>query len=44
MYAEEGKPPPEKMNVSVYYNRGVFIGALHSRAIVNAIEAVGAET
>ena len=41
MYAEEGKPPPEKMNVSVYYNRGVFIGALHSRAIVNAIEAVG---
>ena len=43
MYAEEGKPPPEKMNVSVYYNRGVFIGALHARAIANAIEAVGAD-
>ena len=44
MYAEEGKPLPEKkMAVSVYYNRGVFIGALHARAIVNAIEAVGAD-
>lgn len=43
MYAAEGKPPPEKMAVSVYYNRGVFIGALHARAIANAIEAVGAD-
>ena len=44
MYAEEGKPLPEdKMAVSVYYNRGVFIGALHARAILNAIEAVGAD-
>lgn len=44
MYAEEGKPLPEKkMAVSVYYNRGVFIGALHARAIANAIEAVGAD-
>ena len=31
------------MAVSVYYNRGVFIGALHARAILNAIEAVGAD-
>ena len=43
MYAEEGKPPPEKMNVSVYYNRGVFVAALHAQAIANAIEAVGAD-
>lgn len=44
MYAEEDKPLPEKkMAVSVYYNRGVFIGALHARAIANAIEAVGAD-
>ena len=44
MYAEEGKDlPEEKMAVSVYYNRGVFIGALHARAIANAIEAVGAD-
>lgn len=44
MYAEEGKEPPEdKMAVSVYYNRGVAGGALHARAIANAIEMVGAD-
>ena len=44
MYVEEGKEPPtEKMAVSVFYNRGVLIGALHARAIANAIEAVGAD-
>ena len=31
------------MNVSVYYNRGVFVAALHAQAIANAIEAVGAD-
>ena len=43
MYAEEGKPAPEQMKLSVYYNRGVFIGALHAKAIELAIKAKGAE-
>ena len=43
MYKEEGKPEPEQMKTSVYYNRGVFIGALHAKAIANAIEAKGGD-
>jgi len=41
MYKAEGKPAPEEMKQSVYYNRGVFMGALHSKAISIAIEAKG---
>lgn len=41
MYADEGKPAPEQMKISVYYNRGVFIGALHARAIQLAIQKHG---
>ncbi|NKC11736.1 MAG: ABC transporter substrate-binding protein [Gammaproteobacteria bacterium] len=41
MYKAEGKPEPEQMKVSVYYNRGVFMGAVHAKAIANAIEAKG---
>ena len=42
MYKAEGKPEPEELKQSVYYNRGVFTGALHSKAIANAIAAKGA--
>ena len=41
MYKADGKPEPEQMKQSVYYNRGVFTGALHSRAIAHAIAAKG---
>ncbi len=41
MYKDEGKPPQEKMKISVYYNRGVFIASLHARAIQLAIEKHG---
>ena len=43
MYKEEGKPAPEQMKLSVYYNRGVFVGALHARAIELAIKEKGAD-
>jgi len=39
MYKAEGKPKPEQMKQSVYYNRGIFNGALHAKAIANAIAA-----
>ena len=42
MYKEDGKPEPEELKQSVYYNRGVFTGALHAKAIANAIAAKGA--
>jgi branched-chain amino acid transport system substrate-binding protein len=38
MYADEGKPKPPSMEISVYYNRGVLIAALHARAIQLALE------
>jgi branched-chain amino acid transport system substrate-binding protein len=41
MYAAEGKPKPEAMKVSVHYNRGVLIAALHTRAIQLAVEKHG---
>ena len=41
MYKDEGKPPQEKMKISVYYNRGVMWAALHARAIQWAIEKYG---
>ncbi len=37
MYKAEGKPEPEQMKMSVYYNRGVFVSALHAKAIQNAL-------
>ncbi|MCH7478278.1 MAG: ABC transporter substrate-binding protein, partial [SAR324 cluster bacterium] len=42
MYADEGKPPPKQMRISVYYNRGVLSAALHARAIQLAVEKHGA--
>ncbi len=41
MYKKEGKPEPKSMDISVYYNRGVFMGALHSRAIELAYKKKG---
>jgi branched-chain amino acid transport system substrate-binding protein len=39
MYKKEGKPAPKEMASTVYYNRGVLIGALHIEAIRNAVKA-----
>ena len=41
MYKDEGKDPPKSMDVSVYYNRGVLIAAVHARAIQLAIQKMG---
>jgi branched-chain amino acid transport system substrate-binding protein len=41
MYKDEGKDPPKAMEISVYYNRGVFIAALHARAIQLAVQRKG---
>lgn len=41
MYKDEGKPPPKEMKISVYYNRGVLISALHARAIELAVKKHG---
>ncbi len=41
MYRDEGKDLPKAMDISVYYNRGVFIAALHARAIQLAVEKHG---
>ena len=41
MYQDEGQPLPKEMAVSVYYNRGVFIAALHARAIELAFQKYG---
>jgi branched-chain amino acid transport system substrate-binding protein len=38
MYQDEGAELPKEMEISVYYNRGVFIAALHARAIELAFE------
>jgi branched-chain amino acid transport system substrate-binding protein len=38
MYKKEGKEPPKEMQSTVYYNRGVLIGALHLEAIRNALK------
>ncbi len=42
MYQDEGQALPKEMAVSVYYNRGVFIAALHARAIELAFQKYGA--
>jgi len=39
MYRKEGKPAPKEMASSVFYNRGVLVGALHVEAIRNALKA-----
>jgi branched-chain amino acid transport system substrate-binding protein len=39
MYKKEGKAAPKEMASTVYYNRGVLIGALHVEAIRNALKA-----
>ncbi|SJZ31164.1 branched-chain amino acid transport system substrate-binding protein [Enhydrobacter aerosaccus] len=41
MYKAQGKSPPKEMDSTVYYNRGVFIAALHVEAVRNAIKAKG---
>ena len=41
MYKDEGQELPKEMAVSVYYNRGVFIAALHARAIELAYKQYG---
>ena len=41
MYKKQGKPVPKEMASTVYYNRGVLIGALHVEAIRNAVKAKG---
>ena len=39
MYKKQGKPAPKEMASTVFYNRGVLIGALHVEAIRNALKA-----
>lgn len=39
MYKKEGQSEPKEMKESVYYNRGVFLAALHVEAIRNALKA-----
>jgi branched-chain amino acid transport system substrate-binding protein len=39
MYKKQGKPAPKEMESTVFYNRGVLIGALHVEAIRNAVKA-----
>jgi branched-chain amino acid transport system substrate-binding protein len=42
MYKAQGKPAPSaQQEVSVYYNRGVMVAALHAEAVRNAIKAKG---
>jgi branched-chain amino acid transport system substrate-binding protein len=38
MYKKQGKPAPKEMASTVYYNRGVLIGALHVEAIRHAVK------
>jgi branched-chain amino acid transport system substrate-binding protein len=41
MYKAQGKSAPKEMDSTVYYNRGVFIAALHTEAVRQAIKAKG---
>lgn len=41
MYKAQGKPEPEAMQYTAYYNRGVFQAAVHLAAIENAVKAKG---
>jgi branched-chain amino acid transport system substrate-binding protein len=39
MYKKQGKEPPKEMASTVFYNRGVLLGAIHVEAIRNALKA-----
>ncbi|MGE0423159.1 MAG: ABC transporter substrate-binding protein [Reyranellaceae bacterium] len=39
MYKKQGKQPPKEMASTVYYNRGIFVMAVHVEAIRNALKA-----
>lgn len=41
MYKAQGKPVPKEQEISVFYNRGVMVAALHAEAARNAIKAKG---
>jgi branched-chain amino acid transport system substrate-binding protein len=41
MYQAQGKPVPTAQEVTVFYNRGVMIAAIHAEAARNAIKAKG---
>ena len=41
MYQAKGKPAPKEQEISVFYNRGVMLAALHVEAARNAIKAKG---
>jgi branched-chain amino acid transport system substrate-binding protein len=41
MYQAEGKTTPSAQEISVYYNRGVMMAAIHAEAARNAIKAKG---
>ena len=41
MYQAQGKPVPKEQEISVFYNRGVMIAAIHAEAARNAIKAKG---
>jgi branched-chain amino acid transport system substrate-binding protein len=41
MYQAQGKPAPTAQEVSVFYNRGVMIAAIHTEAARAAIKAKG---
>jgi branched-chain amino acid transport system substrate-binding protein len=41
MYKAQGKPEPKEQEISVYYNRGVMVAALHAEAARAAIKAKG---
>jgi branched-chain amino acid transport system substrate-binding protein len=41
MYQAQGKPVPKEQEISVFYNRGLVIAALHAEAARNAIKAKG---
>jgi branched-chain amino acid transport system substrate-binding protein len=41
MYKALGKEPPAQQEVSVFYNRGVMVAALHAEAARNAIKGKG---
>ena len=41
MYQAQGKPVPKEQEISVFYNRGVMVAAIHAEAVRNAIKAKG---
>jgi branched-chain amino acid transport system substrate-binding protein len=41
MYQAQGRPIPKEQDISVFYNRGVMLAALHAEAARNAIKTKG---